>query len=289
MSLINDALKRANEQKAKQPSAAELSEEMSAVEESGDQSLLWPIGLFAICLVGSLWFGWTWWHGSRAPEAIAADTLDVSSRENAPGAEEPVAEPEVASATTESTPETAPDESAPPESIPTAEAPPQPAAEPVRLPAATALPAATTAAAATPRIVLSPPPAPVLVPNVPPPTVPAPRRIPATASFLPQATVNARTPRNATAAQATPAPAPNPLPARQAQPVAPAAAPEPVSTTFPVLTLQGIYFKPSNPSAVINSRTVRVGDRIASAKVLAIDRHEVTVQWNQEVRVIGFR
>ena len=52
--------------------------------------------------------------------------------------------------------------------------------------------------------------------------------------------------------------------------------------------LQGIYYRPAKPSAVINAKTVYVGDKVAQAKVLAIDRREVTVQWGTEVRVLAF-
>ncbi|HAM72866.1 MAG TPA: hypothetical protein DCM86_14595, partial [Verrucomicrobiales bacterium] len=58
--------------------------------------------------------------------------------------------------------------------------------------------------------------------------------------------------------------------------------------TFPKLVLQGIYYRPAKPSAVINAKTVYVGDKVAQAKVLAIDRREVTVQWGTEVRVLAF-
>ena len=50
--------------------------------------------------------------------------------------------------------------------------------------------------------------------------------------------------------------------------------------------LQGIFYRPSNPSAVINTRTVFVGDRIANAKVKAIDHQSVTLDIAGETRVL---
>jgi hypothetical protein len=80
---------------------------------------------------------------------------------------------------------------------------------------------------------------------------------------------------------------PNPAVAQRATPAAnPAAPAEPA--TFPKLVLQGIYYRPSRPSVVINSKTLYVGDKVSQAKVLSIDRREVTVQWGNEVRVLAF-
>lgn len=50
--------------------------------------------------------------------------------------------------------------------------------------------------------------------------------------------------------------------------------------------LQGIFYRPSNPSAVVNARTVFVGDRIANAKVKAIDRQSVTLDIAGETKVL---
>ncbi len=55
------------------------------------------------------------------------------------------------------------------------------------------------------------------------------------------------------------------------------------SATF---KLQGIFYRPSNPSAVVNSKTVFVGDRIANAKVKAIDRQSVTLDLLGETKVL---
>jgi hypothetical protein len=54
-------------------------------------------------------------------------------------------------------------------------------------------------------------------------------------------------------------------------------------TTF---KLQGIFYRPANPSAVVNSKTVFVGDRIANATVKAIDKQSVTLEVAGETKVL---
>ena len=70
---------------------------------------------------------------------------------------------------------------------------------------------------------------------------------------------------------------------------APAIPSEPPKPSFPVLKLQGIFWRPSKPSAVINSKTVYVGDRVETARVTAIDQENVTVQWESESKVLTLR
>ncbi len=55
------------------------------------------------------------------------------------------------------------------------------------------------------------------------------------------------------------------------------------STTF---KLQGIFYRPANPSAVVNSKTVYIGDTIASAKVKAIDHRSVTLDFAGGTKVL---
>jgi hypothetical protein len=50
--------------------------------------------------------------------------------------------------------------------------------------------------------------------------------------------------------------------------------------------LQGIFYRPNNPSAVVNSRTVFVGDVIANARVKAIDQRSVTLDCAGEIKVL---
>ena len=65
---------------------------------------------------------------------------------------------------------------------------------------------------------------------------------------------------------------------------------EPATSTAGTMTegfrLQGIFYRPNNPSAVVNSRTVIVGDRIGNAQVKAIDQRSVTLDCAGEIKVL---
>lgn len=50
--------------------------------------------------------------------------------------------------------------------------------------------------------------------------------------------------------------------------------------------LQGIFYRPNSPSAVINSRTVFVGDTIEEAKVQAITQRTVVLDLGAETKVL---
>jgi len=81
---------------------------------------------------------------------------------------------------------------------------------------------------------------------------------------------------------ATPAPAPAPAP----RPVAP------VSTTpvkFPPLRLQSIFYRPSNPSVMINGKTLFVSDDIQGATVVAIQPSSVTLVLSGQTNVLTLR
>ena len=130
----------------------------------------------------------------------------------------------------------------------------------------------------------TPPNAPATTPVVPtvPETTPAkgvvPTNIPATAP-VPQllheqsapAIPPERTASNSLAISATTIEAP----ATPSQPPA-----------KPVFRLQGIVFHPTRPSAVINGKTVFVGDKIADKRVFAIDVDTVTVAGSGETNVL---
>ena len=83
---------------------------------------------------------------------------------------------------------------------------------------------------------------------------------------------------------AAPAPAPvTPVPSAVASPaVAPAPAPEPPpavvvqpSRTLPVL--QGIFYSPTAPSAIVDGKTVHLGDSLRQYRVKEITRSTVTL------------
>jgi hypothetical protein len=83
-----------------------------------------------------------------------------------------------------------------------------------------------------------------------------------------------------------------------ATPVAPVTttpAPAPTNTTvaapaaFPTLKLQGVIWNPRRPSAVINGKSLFVGEKVERAVVTAIEQDAVTVTWNGEERVLTLR
>src|SRR5207248_810532 len=57
----------------------------------------------------------------------------------------------------------------------------------------------------------------------------------------------------------------------------PAPVTEPVKPSFPSVRLQGIFYRARNPSAVINAKSVFVGEKVAGAKVVAITRDSATL------------
>ena len=62
--------------------------------------------------------------------------------------------------------------------------------------------------------------------------------------------------------------------------------PPPPKPEFPSVTLQGIFFDPSRPTALINGKVVAVGDEIGEIKVEAIDARSVKLQFNGMTKVL---
>lgn len=99
---------------------------------------------------------------------------------------------------------------------------------------------------------------------------------------------------------ATTAPAPTPAKPEPAAQEAPeiaastaAVAPEPaqpkapvVPAKFPELQLQAIHYRLKGPSAILNGKTVRVGQNIEGAKISAIHRYGVEVTWKTEKKFL---
>lgn len=55
---------------------------------------------------------------------------------------------------------------------------------------------------------------------------------------------------------------------------------------FPELKINGIFYQKTRPSAIINGKTVFIGEEINGVKVISIDPESVTVQFKGEKRVI---
>ncbi|HEY3864081.1 MAG TPA: hypothetical protein VGO59_19605 [Verrucomicrobiae bacterium] len=103
-------------------------------------------------------------------------------------------------------------------------------------------------------------PRPVVRLAAPPRSAPAPAAANAQAAVMPPPAI-------------APAPAIETALASPAKPVPPP--PWPVE-----LKLMGIFFNQANPQALINARTVSVGDEIDGIRVTRIARDQVTVGWN---------
>lgn len=104
-----------------------------------------------------------------------------------------------------------------------------------------------------------------------------------------QSTVSARE----AAAQTVPAEKLSPSPADTTSVAAVAPTPAPTNTiapapvpAFPPLKLQGIIWNPRRPSAVINGKSLFVGEKVERAVVVAIEQDTVKVTWNGEERVL---
>ena len=67
----------------------------------------------------------------------------------------------------------------------------------------------------------------------------------------------------------------------------PALAPSPRPPS--AFKLQGIFYRPSNPSAVINAKTVFIGDTIDEARIKTIDRQSVTLVHDGQTEVLTLR
>jgi hypothetical protein len=85
--------------------------------------------------------------------------------------------------------------------------------------------------------------------------------------------------------QTAAAPTPNPVPAVGA-PTAPVAT---TGATTKGPKLQGIFYSATNPSAIINGKSVKVGDEVEGLKVLAITRQSVRVQTGAETRELTMK
>src|SRR5258706_3013460 len=53
------------------------------------------------------------------------------------------------------------------------------------------------------------------------------------------------------------------------------------------LRVQGIFYRERDSSAIINGKTVSVGDNVGTARVVAIERQSVTVEVDQQRRVLS--
>lgn len=67
------------------------------------------------------------------------------------------------------------------------------------------------------------------------------------------------------------------------------ASPPPPAPIFPTLKLQGIFYRPSNPSVMVNGQTLFLNDEVEKARVVAITQNSVTVVWSGQTNVMTLR
>ena len=123
-------------------------------------------------------------------------------------------------------------------------------------------------------------------PNVPSPgpaAAPAPAAPPEVAAVNPPP-ANPPPAANSTALPATVTPS---TPVRR-PPAAPVTDPK-SPPAFPALKLQGIYYRRTNPTAMINSQNVGVGEMVDGVRVVGIERMTVTVELEGHKKVLGLQ
>jgi len=77
---------------------------------------------------------------------------------------------------------------------------------------------------------------------------------------------------------------PAPKPAVATPPLVAAVA---TNAPFPRLKVQGIFYRATNPGALVNSKTVFVGDWVANAKVVAITQDSVTFEFEAQTKTLS--
>jgi hypothetical protein len=76
---------------------------------------------------------------------------------------------------------------------------------------------------------------------------------------------------------------PEPVPARTNVPVV---TPSPPTPAQPAYKLQGIYWRPSRAAAVVNGKTLYVGDQVDKARIASIDKDSVTLDVDGQSKVL---
>ncbi|HVY70753.1 MAG TPA: hypothetical protein VHH73_12555 [Verrucomicrobiae bacterium] len=256
MSLINDGLKRAKQAQAKRPATPAPGVKLEPVAglERRPNWLAWVAPLVIVLLLcGGSWMIWRAWKGKAAPPVEVA-------RANVP----------------EKTPAPAP----PPAAVTVARK--------VEASSEAAKPKLNISTNLVTRVIPAPETKPVAsaeAPARPPTEKPAPSPI----VPPPTATTTAASPPEPTqTTTAVPATTTSRVVTEVAAPKPPAPAPQSIRTAndFPILKLQGIFYRRSHPSVLINGKTLFVGDEILEAKVGKIERQSVTVEWQGQTKTL---
>ncbi|HOW64959.1 MAG TPA: hypothetical protein P5186_17645 [Candidatus Paceibacterota bacterium] len=277
MSLINDALKRASQVHKERPAAPQETARLQPAQHRPPVNVgAWLVGcvVTVLCLCGIL-FLWSGFRGSSTPNA-------QSSLQNPPPAQAPssaapppsqtvLAQSSLPTQTPSQHPPTGSQQSpTPAQAVTQASAPntsvstPQPAVKPTPEIPAASIPAIGTPQSAVPLAV-----APPITPANPPPP----------SSTVAASPTQASSPNAATTAKSTD------KPKNDIKPTSTTVSP----ASFPELKLQGIYFRMSNPSVLINGHNLHVGDAISGVRVVKIERQSVTVEMAGQKKVLVLR
>lgn len=251
MSLINDALKRANQAQKKHapvgPLGVPLQPAQSAPPAHGLPVIIVSVALLVL-LGGAAWLGWIGFRSMQKKEGgnAISNPTPLAAQPPAKGVPNPRPAPVISASTQK----------------PNVPAKVEPAARPVPAPQ----PPVTEPKPAAPVVA-------VQQNSAPAPPVTAPAQVP---QPVPAPTVAASPVQTAPAVPATAVVTKEPAP--------PSAPPKP---QFPDLKLQGIFYLASRPSALISGRTVFKGDKVQGAKVVGIERLSVTLEFEGETKVLS--
>ncbi len=65
--------------------------------------------------------------------------------------------------------------------------------------------------------------------------------------------------------------------------------PSPAELAFANLKLQGIFFSPNYPSAIVNGKLVHLHDQVAGVVVVDIERTSVTLEYGNQRKILFLR
>ncbi len=281
MSLINDALKR-TKQNQQQPGekpvfpGAGSGSPLQPVDErdSGSNRFVWIVVLL-ILVVGGIWF---MRRGTPTGSTASDATRNVQpAQTNQARQPNPV---ERAAATAQKWADRQEDQT----TARPASTPPAPAAalslsvKPETVPVTSPQVAAETPAK------LSTPPVPAVQPAVAIESASSTTASPQPAA-APVSSATIASPPEAKPGDSTTASSPTTTPPTSTPVVAASAPPPPA----PEMKLQGIFFRLKKPSALINGRTVTIGDEVDGARVIAIDRQSVKLMISGKISVLTLR
>lgn len=288
MSLINDALKRAKQAQGQKPAEKPIGVSLEPVHRAGGLGGLpvWVIPIaIVLCLILASAFIYFGWRSSKNSK-----TISVQAASGQPQIQKPVVptvQPTASSASAPTQPaETTVQRSAPAPSVVSKAAPTNPPA--LRVQVNTNLVTRTTVVALAQVPVVAEPSrtvAPVSKEqsSISTQAVQAPRTESPAAARPPAVRVETQVP-TAPLNSGTVAPAAATTDGEAVAPASEVPVAEPIA--WPNLKIQGIFLRMTKSSAVVNGRTVFVGDTVEGARVVRIERQSLTFDFKGTRRTV---